>query len=259
MRTPRFAVTIALTAVVLAACSDDPSVRGADPEIMGVTWILDPSSVATLEPDAPGDARATIRLQDGEAGGTAACNLYGGTYEVGEDGEISIRVEGMTEMACDEPVMALEAAFVAALGRVASYRFDGADLLLEGGGPALRFSAERAIPLEGTGWRLDGIGGEGGTVSSVLAGTEVTATFDVEGTLAGSGGCNGYGAPYEVDADAIVIGEIGSTAIGCEPDVMTQEAAFFDALDRAATFGIEGRTLTLLDPSGGFLLSFVAG
>jgi heat shock protein HslJ len=160
-------------------------------------------------------------------------------------------------MACDEPVMALEAAFVAALGRVASYRFDGADLLLEGGVAALRFSAERALPLEGTAWRLDGIGGEGGTVSSVLAGTEVTATFDTEGRLAGSGGCNGYGAPYEVDADAIVVGEIEATAIACEQDVMAQEAAFFDALDRAATFGIEGRTLTLLDPSGAFLLSFV--
>lgn len=256
MRILRSAITIAL-ALAFTACADEPRAWGPDQHVEDVTWILDVGSVQTLEPDSPGDARATIRLEDGEAGGTAACNLYGGTYEVGGAGAISIRVEGMTEMACDDPVMALEAAFVDALGGVTSYRFEGDDLVLEGAGPALRFFAERALPLEGTAWRLDGIGGGGDTVSSVLAGTEVTATFDPDGRLAGSGGCNGYGAPYSVDGDAIQIAEIAATAIGCEPDVMAQEAAFFEALGRAATFRIEGSTLMLLDASGGFLLSFV--
>jgi heat shock protein HslJ len=261
MRTLRSALAIGLTALVLSACADEPPARGPDeePELEGITWILDGSSIAALEAEAPGDARATIRLENGEAGGTAACNLYGGTYEVGGDGAISIRVEGMTEMACDEPVMALEAAFVDAIGRVTTYRFDGEDLVLEGGGPALRFTAERPLPLEGTAWRLDGIAGDGDTVSSVLAGTEVTAAFDTEGRLAGSSGCNGFGAPYTVEGDAIHVGEIASTAIGCEPDVMAQEAAFLDALRRAATFRIEGSTLTLHDASGAFLLSFFAG
>lgn len=255
MRILRPIVAMSLATVVLAACADEPG--GPQREVEGVTWILDASSVAALEPDAPGDARATLRLEAGEAGGTAACNLYGGTYEIRDDGAVSIRVEGMTEMACDEPVMALESAFVDALGRVSSYRFDAEDLVLEGG-PTLRFSAERALPLEGTAWRLDGIGDDGDTVSSVLVGTEVTATFDTEGKVAGNAGCNGFGASYTVDGDAIQIGEIASTAMGCASDVMSQEAAFLDALSRAATFRIEASTLTLHDAAGGFLLSFVA-
>jgi heat shock protein HslJ len=253
----RSAVVVTL-ALALAGCADEPAPRRSAPELEGVTWILAATSVDALAPDAPGDARATIRLEEGEASGTAACNPYGGRYEVGGDGAISIGVEGMTEMACDEPVMALEAAFVDALGRVVSYRFDGEGLLLEGGGPALRFSAERSLPLEGTEWRLDGIGGDGDTVSSVLSGTEGTAMFDREGRVAGSGGCNGYGAPYTVEGEAIQVGEIAVTAIGCEPDVMAQEAAFLEALGRAATYRIEGSTMTLHDAAGGFLLSFVA-
>ncbi|HEX5949832.1 MAG TPA: META domain-containing protein [Actinomycetota bacterium] len=260
MRTLRPALAIALATLVLSACADEPPPRGPDsePELEGVTWILDASSIDALEAGAPGDARATVRLEGGEAGGTAACNLYGGSYEVGGAGAISIRVEGMTEMACDEPVMALEAAFVDAIGLVTSFRFDGEALVLEGGGAALRFTAERALPLEGTAWRLDGIAGNGDTVSSVLAGTEITATFDTEGKVAGSGGCNGYGAPYTVDGNAVQIGEIAATQMACAPDVSAQETAFFDALGRAATIRIEGSTLTLHDASGGFLLSFVA-
>lgn len=257
MRILRPILTIAL-GLSLAACADDPSAREPDPGIEGITWILDASSAAALEPDAPSDARATVRLEDGRAGGTAACNLYGGTYVVGEDGAISINVEGMTEMACAEPVMALEAAFVDGLGRVGTYRFEAEDLVLEGDGPALRFSAERALPLEGTAWRLDGIAAGGDTVSSVLAGTRITATFDAAGKVAGIAGCNGFGASYTVDGEAIQIGEIAATAMACEPDESAQERDFLDALSRAATFRIEGSTLTLNDAAGGLLLSFVA-
>jgi heat shock protein HslJ len=257
MRTLRSLALVPLV-VLAAACADEPSAPGEDVELEGVTWILGESSIDALVDEAPGDARVTLRLEGGEAGGTAACNLYGGTYEVGDDGAISIGVDGMTEMACDEPLMALETAFVDALGAAASYGFEGEDLVLAGEGPGLMFSAERPLPLERTAWRLDGIGSGDDTVSSTLAGTEVTATFDTEGRVAGSGGCNGYGAPYTTDGAQIHIGDIAATEIGCKPDVSAQETAFFDALGRAATFRIEGSTLTLSDAEGAFLLSFVA-
>jgi heat shock protein HslJ len=259
MRILRPTLTIAIAALLLAACADEPSAPGPHRQLEGVTWILDASSVDALEPDAPDDARATLRLEAGQAGGTAACNLYGGTYELGDDGTVSIHVQGMTEMACDEPVMALEAAFVDALGHVSSYRFETEDLVLEGGGPALRFSAERALPLEGTPWRLDGIGSGGDTVSSVLAGTEVTAIFDGTGRVRGFGGCNEYGGGYETDGEALTIADVASTQIGCAADVAEQEGAYLDALGRTASFDIEGSVLSLLDDDGGFLLSFVAG
>ena len=255
MRTLRSLIPVALLLLMTACADDAPSGRGGDLE--GITWILGRPSIDALVDGAPAATRATIRFEGGEVGGTAACNLYGGTYELGDDGAIAISVSTMTEMACEEPLMALESAFVEALGRVASFRVAGEDLVLEGDRLALAFAAEQPLPLEGTAWRLDGIGSGGDTVSSVLAGTEVTATFDGAGHVGGFSGCNEYGGSYETDGQDIAIGEIASTQIGCAPDVSDQEASFFDALSRAASFQIQGSTLTLLDDQDGFLLSFV--
>ncbi len=256
MRTLRSLIPVALLLLMTACADEAPSGRGGDLE--GITWILDRPSIDALVDGVPADARVTVRFEGGEVGGTAACNHYGGTYQLGGDGAIAISVGSMTEMACEEPLMALESAFVEALGRVTSARVSGEDLVLEGDGLALAFSAEQPLPLEGTAWRLDGIGSGGGTVSSVLAGTEVTATFDAAGHVRGTGGCNEYGGSYATDGEALTISDVASTMIGCAPDVSDQEAAFFDALGRAASFHIQGSTLTLLDDQGGFLLSFVA-
>ncbi|HEX6843707.1 MAG TPA: META domain-containing protein [Actinomycetota bacterium] len=243
--------------LILAACAE-PAPPGDGADLVGRTWILDPSSVAALLAEAPADARATIRFDDGEVGGTAACNLFGGTYTLGEGDAIAIAVGAMTEMACEEPLMALEAAFVEALGEVRSFRVDGDVLTLDGDGVTMSFDAERPLPLEGTAWRLDGIAAGGDAVSSTLAGTKVTARFAADGTVVGRGGCNEYGGAYTVDGAAIAITDVVQTMMACEDDVMAQEAAFFDGLARAASFAIEGSTLSLSDTGGRFLLSFVA-
>jgi len=256
MRTLRSLIPVALV-LLMPGCADEaPSTPGGDLE--AITWILDGASIDELVDGAPAATRATIRFEGGEVGGTAACNLYGGTYELGDDGAIAISVSSMTEMACEEPLMSLEAAFMTALGRVASFRVAGDDLVLEGDGLTLAFSAEQPLPLEGTAWRLDGIGSGTDVVSSTLAGTEVTATFDEARHVGGFSGCNIYTGSYATDGEAITIGKIVSTHIGCAPDVSDQEASFFDALRRAASFQIQGSTLTLLDDQGGFLLWFVA-
>jgi heat shock protein HslJ len=243
----------------LAACLDQAPPAGGGGDLERTTWILDRATIDALVDGAPAETRATIRFEDGEVGGVAACNHYGGTYELGDGGAIAISVNSMTEMACAEPLMALETAIVDALGRVDAYRVTRDELVLEGDGPSMAFAAERSLPLEGTAWRLDGIASGGDTVSSVLAGTEVTATFDATGHVGGSGGCNEYGGSYETDGREITFGEIASTLIGCPPDVSEQEGAFLDALGRAASFDIQGSVLTLLDEDGRFLLSFVAG
>jgi heat shock protein HslJ len=256
MRTLRSLIPVALLFLMTACADEAPSGRGGDLE--GITWNLDRPSIDALVDGAPAATRATIRFEGGEVGGMAACNLYGGTYELGDDGALAISVGSMTEMACEEPLMALEAAFMTALGRMAAFRVAGDDLALEGDGLTLAFSAEQPLPLEGTAWRLDGIGSGTDVVSSTLAGTEVTATFDEARHVGGFSGCNTYTGSYATDGEAITIGKIVSTHIGCAPDVSDQEASFFDALGRAASFQIQGSTLALLDDQGGFLLSFVA-
>lgn len=253
---------IALVALAtLVSCADDDG--GSDPRggggLEGVTWILDDASVAAFSDDAPDGARATIRFEGENVGGSAFCNQYGGTYEANDDGSMSIQMGAMTEMACQEPLMSMETSYVAALGEVTGYSLGEDTLsLTRSEGAALSFTAEQPLPLEGTAWRLDGIATGTDAVSSTIAGTEVTATFAGDGTVSGSGGCNRYNGPFTVDGDSIEIGPVASTKMACEAQVSDQEAAYLAALDEAATFEIQGSTLTLLGADGGFLLSFVA-
>ena len=158
---------IALTSI-LGACADATSdvPTGGDPGSMeGTTWILDADSGVSLGED-PGKARATVRFHAGEVAGVAFCNHYGGEYT--SDGEtMTITVGAMTEMACEEPLMTLEQAFVAALGQVTGIAVDGDRLTLSGGPVDLVFDAEQLLRLIGTKWRLDGLA-SGDAVTSTI-------------------------------------------------------------------------------------------
>lgn len=70
-------------------------------------------------PEAP-----TLRIEfgaDGSVSGDAGCNTFRGSYTVSGDA-LSLSPLRTTRKACPEPVMALEAQLLAALGRVATFR-----------------------------------------------------------------------------------------------------------------------------------------
>ncbi|MCI0582754.1 MAG: META domain-containing protein [Chloroflexi bacterium] len=103
-----YVVVLALAAAAVAACVDKGASPGpsatADPsagplDLDGTTWR------ATLIGDAPplADAPPTIQFDGGQAGGTTACNMYGGAYQLTADGSFTIDSMIMTEMACDGP------------------------------------------------------------------------------------------------------------------------------------------------------------
>lgn len=86
---------------------------------------------------APGSVTLTI---DGpEIGGRAACNIYGGAIDI-DNGRITISALSMTEMACEEELMASEAAYLAALGAVGTAERTGDGLVLAGPDVELRFT-----------------------------------------------------------------------------------------------------------------------
>ena len=99
---------------------------------------------------------------------------------------------------------------------------------------------------------------QGDAVKSPLAGTEITASFDEDGRLSGSAGCNDYTATYTTDRSAIEIAQPGATRKACtEPDgVMEQEAAYLAALPKAARFAVGGGTLELLTARGTIVVTF---
>ncbi|MBN1093923.1 META domain-containing protein [Blastococcus sp. TML/M2B] len=59
----------------------------------------------------------------------------------------------------------------------------------------------------------------------------VTATLTLsDGRASGTAFCNRYMASYELDGSSFSFGDIGSTLMGCEPDVMAAESAYLEAL-----------------------------
>lgn len=75
----------------------------------------------------------TLEFAADRISGTGGCNRFFGGYASNGD-QLTFSGVGSTEMACEQPVMAQESAFHAALGAVRSYRRDGETLVLEGEG-----------------------------------------------------------------------------------------------------------------------------
>jgi heat shock protein HslJ len=248
-------VTLALLAAV--SCGDDGGDAGAG-SIVGPTWILDRASIDQLAPGAPDDARVDAVFDAERVAGTSGCNRYGGAYTV-DGATLAFGDLLSTEMACDEPLMTLEAAFVAALGGVRSFEADSSTLALRGDGIELRFEAEAPAepePLVGTTWILGSLGGDGDTVSSPLAGTEVTLELRDDGSASGNAGCNTFRTSYTLDGDALSFEPAATTRKACADDVMAQEAQVLAALEATATYATDGAELTLRDDDGTFLVSF---
>jgi heat shock protein HslJ len=132
--------------------------------------------------------------------------------------------------------------------------------VLAGAETPLAYTAERPVALEGTRWQVNGIAIGGDAVSSTIAGTEADITLDA-GALTGTAGCNRLTGSYSVDGGAsegsISFSDIATTRKLCEPDVMEQERQILAALEAAASYSIEGSTMSLSDDGGSFLLSLV--
>ena len=108
-------------------------------------------------------------------------------------------------------------------------------------------------PLIGTSWRAEDIGGRG-----VIDNAQTTITFDAEGRVAGSGGCNRYFGPVTIGGSAIRFGDIGATRMACVPALMDQEQKFFDALaaTRSYRFDDRGNKLVFLGEESTILVRF---
>ena len=126
---------IALLAVVLGACRS-----AAQDPLQGTSWRLVAYGQTSLIPDTS----ITLAFQDGQAGGSAGCNSYGGAYQVAGD-NIAFDSLVSTLMACTEPpgVMEQEAAFLQFLQAGERFQLqDGRLLIFRADGEALTFEPQ---------------------------------------------------------------------------------------------------------------------
>lgn len=261
LRTADGALAATLVAAGPAAAPDETGAPTEAPAMLeGPIWQLT-SYLDASGAQAAAEAEATIRFEDGQAGGNAGCNRFFVSYTL-DGSQLTFGQGGSTMMACEEPAMSQEQAFLANLALVASYEIAGSQLtLLDGSGAAvLTFEVQVPTPLTGTLWQATSYNNGRGGVTTLVIGTEITATFAEDGTLSGSAGCNNYTATYTVDGEQITITPVATTMMMCvEPEgVMEQEAEFIAALATAATFSIQGDQLELRTADGALVASFTA-
>lgn len=140
------AAAAVLLAALLAACSPGADV-GSPPRTVadlasGSPWrAISIAGRPTVERSEP-----SLSFMATDINGNSGCNQFFGTYTYA-DGSIDITTGGMTMMACEEPLTAMESAFIAALDGVQAASIDEAgQLLLSGSGGDILFAAPGVVP-----------------------------------------------------------------------------------------------------------------
>lgn len=211
----------------------------------------------------PEDATIDLQIDGSEVGGTAACNSYGGSVEIGEDGSFVTGDLFQTEMACEPPeLMEMETRYLTALDAATAWVIEDGQLTLTGPDAVLVF--ERTpdpvdVALENTVWQLDSFydgTGPDGSVTNQMGMEAVTLTMSA-GTATLESPCGTASGSVEVDADGR--GSIRVTLTLTDQPCSDEELALLDdalaRMGQADRYEIEASRLTLSsgdDPVIGF-------
>lgn len=190
---------------------------------------------------------------------SGGCNTGTADYDV-QDDLLIIKSMALTEMACDDDLMALDAAVVALLVSRPTVRLAADQLTLLGAGVSLRLSdqfvATADRPLEETLWvvtsvlHLDTAAGGFGTARA-------TVRF-VAGTVEVNGGCNTGAAAATIGETSIDFGLLGLTKMACPQSTMELEFSVALVVQGTASYRVDGDQLTLLNGEYGLLLEAAA-
>nr|MBA2599931.1 META domain-containing protein [Actinomycetota bacterium] len=234
--------------VIAIACGEagQPSRGGPTSSIpYAGTWRLTDGRGPDGEVPLGKGYRITLDISDRKAGGTAACNIYGGDLDINGD---YFSLKGglvMTEMACDPQAMDSEAAYVDALAAVDTIAWEGNSLTLTGPDAELHFEGLSPPPiaqLTDTIWRLDslieGTGPEGTAVSAAPA----RLILRGDGELSGSTGCREFEGEWLRRGDEILFTRF-TTEGDCPPDLEEQDNYIVGVLGDGFTAEIEEQSL----------------
>jgi heat shock protein HslJ len=253
-------VSILILAGLLGSCSGRGTSDGniINPDLTEAEWIL-----ATIN-DKPGVAgvQTTLAFSDeNQILGSTGCNLYNGTYALGEGDQIDFEPNVTTSWVCEVPFFAQETAMLMVLSSASTYSLDGDELKISSleGDLIGTFTKMEPLTLEGTAWRLDALGDGQEAYIDLIEDIHVSAFFDNDGNLSGSGGCNEYNTTYVAEAVNISIGPIIATQSSCsDPEgVMDQEIIYFRALEQASSYRNYGIALMIFDVEGDLLATYL--
>lgn len=106
--------------------------------------------------------------------------------------------------------------------------------------------------LINTNWTVTSIGG-----SPILGTRPLTLAIAADLRVDGHAGCNSYFTQATVDENRLQFAPPASTRMACQPNVMTQESAFFAALVAVNGYEMSADSLRLLDAASVPLIGLV--
>jgi heat shock protein HslJ len=245
---PALCLLLALTACGApggATLSPTPAPSAQDPS---GSWQLTAGILGGAPIPILDDHPVTLTVVGPELSGTAACNSYGARLAV-VGGRLEVGELGMTAMACEDAVMALEAAYIAALRAVRAIARDGDTLTLTGPGAEMTFARLEPPPtaeLIGTSWVLESL--FVGDVASPSRGEPATLVLRDDGTLSGATGCRTFDGRWVERANQIVATELRMNEVECPVGLADQDSHVVGVIGDGFVASIDGDLLTLVDP-----------
>ena len=192
----RWSLALGCVATLITGCGE-PVQQAGDPT--GIAWELTEGTVDGEPVPIVDGYPITLSLTDEGAGGTAACNGYGGMYEIA-GAQITFSELLGTEMACvDEGVMESEQSYLGGLLLVNTFSMTEDSLTLSGEEVELVFAALPPLPtaeLTGTVWVLESL--IDGDAASSVNGDRATLELFTDGSMLGSTGCRSLHGTYTV-------------------------------------------------------------
>jgi len=108
------------------------------PSLENTYWkLIDLGGVTIVPGDRKREPYLIFRSVQHHVAGTSGCNRLFGSYELGADQSLRLKMGGMTMMACSDALMTQEKNLLDALGAVNGYRLDGDKLELRKGDQVL--------------------------------------------------------------------------------------------------------------------------
>lgn len=215
-------------ALLCVACGS-PTGGASDSAAIG-TWNLQHGSGPEGEIDLVDGFPVTLTFDSNATfGGTAACNGYGGRYEISGE-RLEFGEFGWTQMGCQNDVQAAEAAFLAALLDVDAIEIVNGELALSGPSTELAFSLTPNAPIGDVTdrtWLLETTVANG--VSTAVEGAPATLQLQTNGAFIASTGCRDLVGRYVVFGGEINFNEMRAEG-ECPASLAAQDSSVIGVL-----------------------------